>query len=111
MMTAPDAIFAMSAWAQERAWDRHWELHPLWWPVAGLAVGVLLLILFAWALLHLAPLVLGIIAAVFGIRWLKRSLDGSRSDPAISVLRERYARGEITREEFDAKLRDLGGPR
>ena len=30
-------------------------------------------------------------------------------DPAISLLRERYARSEITKEEFDAKLRALGG--
>lgn len=29
-------------------------------------------------------------------------------DPAISLLRERYARSEITKEEFDAKLRTLG---
>jgi uncharacterized membrane protein len=69
---------------------------------------VLLLILFGLALLHVAPLILGIISAVFGIRWLKRSIDRSRSNPAISVLRERYARGEIPKEELDAKLRDLG---
>jgi uncharacterized membrane protein len=97
--------------AQERAWDWHWELHPIWWPFVALAAALLLLILFAWALLHLAPLVLAAVAIVFGIRWLKRSPDGSRSDPAISVLRERYARGEVSKEEFDAKLRDLGGAR
>ena len=28
-------------------------------------------------------------------------------DSALDILRERYARGEITREEFDARRRDL----
>jgi uncharacterized membrane protein len=32
-----------------------------------------------------------------------------RSDAAVAILRERYARGEISKEEFDAKMRDLGG--
>ena len=32
---------------------------------------------------------------------------GHRHDPAVAVLRERYARGEISKEEFEAKLRDL----
>jgi putative membrane protein len=31
----------------------------------------------------------------------------SRSDRALEILRERYARGEIGREEFEAKKRDL----
>jgi uncharacterized membrane protein len=38
-----------------------------------------------------------------------RAMDSSRSDPALTVLQERYARGEINKEEFDAKLRDLRG--
>jgi uncharacterized membrane protein len=46
---------------------------------------------------------------VLGLRWLRKASDGSRSDPAVSVLRERYARGDIGKEEFEAKLRDLGG--
>jgi uncharacterized membrane protein len=96
--------FALPVLAQVRTWE--WESHPVWWPFSLFAAGLVLLILFGWALLHLVPLVLGIIAAVYGIRWLRRSLD-SHSDPAVAVLRERYARGEITKEEFDAKLRDL----
>ena len=30
-------------------------------------------------------------------------------DPALRILRERYARGEIDREEFQQRQRDLGG--
>jgi putative membrane protein len=98
---------APAAWAQDETWHWHWELHPLWSAVVAVMAAWILLILFGWALLHLAPLVLGIIAAVLGIRWLIRNPGGSRSDGAVAILRERYARGEITKEEFDAKLRDL----
>jgi uncharacterized membrane protein len=103
--------FTSSAWAQERTWDWDWQMHPMWSVVAAVAAALVLLIVSGWALLHLAPLVLGIVAAVFGIRWLIRNTGGSRSDAAVAILRERYARGEITKEEFDAKLRDLEGKR
>src|SRR5262249_29481255 len=96
-----------SAWGQERAFDWRWDMHPMWWPFAALAGSLLLLVLFGWVLLNLAPLILGIIAAVLGIRWLTRAGRTGRHDPAVAVLRERYARGDITKEEFDAKLRDL----
>lgn len=39
--------------------------------------------------------------------WLIRTMPGRRSDNALDILRERYARGEITREEFEARRRDL----
>jgi len=33
----------------------------------------------------------------------------SRSDSALEILRQRYARGEINKEEFEGKKKDLGG--
>ena len=55
-----------------------------------------------WALL---------IAGVFVIaRWLGGSWRDSgqpREDLALSILKERYARGEIDKAEFDARRRDL----
>ena len=102
-------ILPVPVWAQDRMWEEHWTHHPIWWPVATLALSVFLLVLLGWALLNLAPVILGIVGAVLGIRWLRQAREGSRYDPAVSVLRERYARGEISKEEFDAKLRDLGG--
>ena len=97
----------VSAWAQEPTFDWRWDMHPIWWPFAALAASLLLLVLLGWVLLNLAPLILGAIAAVLGIRWLLKGGRASRHDPAIAVLRERYARGEISKEEFEAKLRDL----
>ncbi|HZW55688.1 MAG TPA: SHOCT domain-containing protein [Nitrososphaerales archaeon] len=51
-----------------------------------------------------------------GVRWLffpwrRRYYGGGyyypRYDPALQTLRERYARGEITKEQFEQMLRDL----
>ena len=99
----------LPAWAQERGLEWQWDVHPIWWPFAMIAVSLLLLVLFGWVLLNLAPLILGAIAAVLGIRWLSRASRSTRHDPAIAILRERYARGEITRDEFEARMRDLDG--
>jgi putative membrane protein len=49
-----------------------------------------------------------ILAAVgLGIWWLARRLRPADRDAALAMLRERYARGEITPEEFEARRRDL----
>ena len=50
---------------------------------------------------------LAVLAAIgAGLWWLVRQARPSR-DRALDVLRERYARGEIDREEFEARRRDL----
>lgn len=97
----------LMAWVQERTWEWQWEMHPMSGLLAAWAVGVLMLILLVWALVSLAPLILVIIGAVLGIRWLRRATDQTRSDSAVATLRERYARGEIGKEDFDARMRDL----
>ena len=48
---------------------------------------------------------------VVGIRWLVRQGRDERPDRALETLRERYARGEIGKEEFEAKRRDLADER
>jgi putative membrane protein len=51
------------------------------------------------------------VAVVAGIRWLAQSGpgvgDGRGTDRALEILRERYARGEVSREEFQQRSRDL----
>jgi putative membrane protein len=48
-----------------------------------------------------------IVGLVLGIRWLVSQGKESRSDSALDILRQRYARGEINKDEFEAKKRDL----
>ena len=66
-----------------------------------------------WGFFGMVHIVLWWLLLVLGIvvlaKWLFGGA-GSRSAPedrALSVLRERYARGEIDKEEFDKRKRDL----
>jgi len=107
-VTAASVVLPVASWAQERGREDYWGFHSPWWPASALGASLFLLILLGWVLLHLTPLILGIVAVILGIRWLARNTGPSRPDAALAILRERYARGEITKEEFDAKLKDLG---
>ena len=57
--------------------------------------------------------VLIIIGLVFFIRWLIQSTKGGPSGPignssrALDILKDRYARGEIDKREFEEKKKDL----
>jgi protein-S-isoprenylcysteine O-methyltransferase Ste14/uncharacterized membrane protein len=85
-----------SAEAQERVYEWHWGMHPMW-GVWGL--GMMLMMLVFWAVL--------ITGIVLGIRWLSAQGREPRRDAALATLRERCARGEINREEFEARKQDL----
>ncbi len=87
------------AWAQDRTYEWGWGMHPMWgmWGIWG--IGMMLMMLVFWGVV--------ITGIVFGIRWLVSQGHGSRSDTALDILRQRYARGEINKEEFEAKKRDL----
>jgi len=83
--------------AQERVYGWGWGMHPMW----GLwGLGMALMMIVFWGVV--------IVGLVFGIRWLVSQGTPARSDSALDILRQRYARGEIGKEEFDAKKRDLG---
>ena len=85
-----------SAWAQDRGAD--WSMHPSWmWGAWGL--GMMVMMLVFWGLV--------IVGIVLAIRWFAGQGERSRSDRALDILRERYARGEINKDEFEAKQRDL----
>ena len=90
------SLIVGSLLVQERAYDWSWRMHPLW-GVWG--IGMMLMMLLFWAVV--------ILAVVLGIRRLVSQGKASRSDSALEILRQRYARGEINKEEFDAKKRDL----
>ncbi len=48
----------------------------------------------------------GIVALVRGLSG-SRDSDSSRADSALEVLKKRYARGEIDKEEYEEKKKDL----
>jgi putative membrane protein len=72
-------------------------MHPMW-GVWG--IGMMLMMLIFWGLV--------IVGVVLAIRWLASQGRESRpTDAALDILRQRYARGDISKEEFEAKKRDL----
>jgi putative membrane protein len=80
----------------------------MWWGDGGHMWGG------SWAWFGVVHMLLWWVFIVLGIavlaRWL---LGGGRrqrhlgDDRALAILRERYARGEINREEFEQRKRDL----
>jgi len=63
------------------------------------------------ALIGLGLLALLLVGIVAGLRWLTGSAGqraaGFGTDRALDLLRERYARGEIDRDEFQRLRQDL----
>jgi putative membrane protein len=88
----------VAAWAQERPYD-FWGMHPMWGMWGAWGFGMMLMMLVFWGLI--------IVGLVLGIRWLVSQGREFRSDAAMDILRQRYARGEIDKEEFEARKRDL----
>ncbi len=84
----------MLAWAQERPYD--WGMHYMW---GATGIGMMLMMILFWGLI--------IVGLVFGIRWLISEGKAPRSDSALEILRQRYARGEINKEEFETKKQEL----
>ena len=71
-----------------------------WSGGAGMGFGWIFMILF-WALI-----ILGIVALA---KWLisTGTLGGSAGKRPLDILKERYARGEVTRDQYEQMRRDL----
>ena len=75
--------------------------------VVGIGMGWigLLMMLFIWALI-----IVGVVALVI---WLVRASQGGQASGTsgvnrpLEILKERYARGEISREEYEQMRQDL----
>ncbi len=88
-------IVPTATWAaQQRPYD--WGMHYMWGPWG---IGMMLMMLVFWGLV--------IVALVLGVRWLISEGKSPRSDSALEILRQRYARGEINKEEFETKKQEL----
>ncbi len=88
-------LMPIVAWAQERPSD-YWGMHYMWGPWG---IGMMLMMLVFWGLV--------IVALVLGIRWLIIQGREPRADSPLDILKGRYARGELTKEKFEAKTGDI----
>ncbi len=67
-----------------------------WMPMTGF--GMLFMALF-WVALIVGVALVG--------KWLMVQGGASREDSALDILKKRYARGEINKQEFEERKRDL----
>ena len=95
------ALVPAPVMAQERPWEWGRGMHPGWWMWGAGGLVMMFMMFVFWGLV--------IAGLVLGIRWLVRQGGGGQPDRALEILRERYARGEINKDEFEARRRDLGG--
>lgn len=90
------AVFG-AGWMMNGDWG--WD-NMMGWGFGGGILGVMIMIFF-WIIV--------ILAAVALFRWLTGNLTGGAytSNRALDILKEKYAKGEITKEEFEAKKKDI----
>ena len=74
-----------------------WGMHMMW---GSWGIGMMLMMFLFWAVF--------IAALVFFIRWLitaggrgHQAVTGHGAESALDILKKRYARGEISKEEFE----------
>jgi putative membrane protein len=66
---------------------------------------------WGWSIIMIAFWIAVIAGIIFLIRWIAMSTDKGKTaggeDSALEILKKRYARGEINRQEFEEKKKDL----
>lgn len=67
-----------------------------WMPMMG--AGLLFMVLF-WVLV--------IAGVIYLVKWLTGREIPGRAESSLDILKKRYARGEINKQEFDAMKQDL----
>ena len=67
-----------------------------WMPMMG--PGLLLMVLF-WVFV--------IVGVVYLVRWLMGQGIAGRPESSLDILKKRYARGEINKQEFEEMRQDL----
>jgi len=98
------STLASTAWAQQQS-EPNFGPHMMWNGGAWMFFGPLMMIIFIAAIVVVVFLV---------VRWLGGSGHGTAQHPPVGgtpldILKERFARGEIDKEEFEERRRVLGG--
>ena len=83
---------------QERVYEWHREMHPMWW---WGGIGMMAMMFLFW--------VIFIVGLIVAIRWLIGKGKERPPDSALEIVRQRYGRGEINKEEFEGRRKDLVG--
>ncbi|MEE9305102.1 MAG: SHOCT domain-containing protein [bacterium] len=90
------------ALAQAREWGGGpWGWHYMW---GAMGIGMMLFMFVFWILIIVG--VIALVRLLWGQRREPHGMFGS-SETAEDILKKRYSRGEIDKEEFEAKLQDL----
>jgi putative membrane protein len=80
--------------------------HVSGWGIFGHILSILLIILVVAIVIRIViRMVTG--SSLHGHRCMYHHDYSSQNDSALEILKERYARGEINKEEFEAKKKDL----
>jgi putative membrane protein len=81
-------------WGWGLGWGHGGYAFPYWWIGAGLRLIVMAAV---------------VVAIVYALRHFSRGgWRGHREESALEILQKRYARGEISKEEFEEMKRNLG---
>ena len=98
-------LIAVGVWFLYNHSIGFWPGHGRWamggYGMMGGGMGIVMIIF--WMVL-IAAVVLLLSGAVNGLRGTKRNQEGASS---LEILKQRYARGEIDKTEFEEKQRDL----
>jgi putative membrane protein len=74
-----------------------WYMHNVsgWWMVGG------------WVLMLLIWVGIAVLA-ILAFKWFLRHNESAEKQTPLDIARERYAKGEITKEQFEQIKKDLG---
>ena len=99
LVTLPLILFPRIAFAYCGYYGYRFRMRPFWgfWPFGGMVMGIL------WVVL-LVALIYWIVRVTGGHRY---SLPETHREDPLEILKKRYARGEINRQEYERMKKDL----
>lgn len=100
------ALVPIASYAQNAPQTPNWDWHGPWHMMHGSGWGF-------WWIFPLLMMVLMVVACVFMMRFIMGHGHSHRDDTssAVRLLAERFARGEISKEEYEEKRATLARPR